>query len=212
MYSNPYIVLFCLTVVSLITFTWTITFDLPPSEHDDPAESSDERQKETVLFQCYTLSWILLLLSTIAVGKAQVGGLYFITYWSVGLWFACALASVETVFGVHTPKTHSRLQSRSRSRSGERQHPGYYGEATERTPLTHDQDDEHNGAQGSYTENGRENGHGKAEGEDGPVNWWLLQFLLVVPAPVVIVAHIGNMLLDATSQTLADGNSKAAGK
>lgn len=194
-------------MVSFVTFTWTITFDLPPAEHDDPAESSGERQKETVLFQCYTLSWILLLLSTIAIGQAHIAGVYIVTFWSCGLWFACVLASVETVFSVRNiPERRSRSPSSSRSRSRERDEP------TERTPLTHEQDNEHYGAQGPYTEMGRDNGDQQATKGDGAVNWWALQFLLVVPIPAVLAAHIANILMDALSQTLSDGSSKTFGK
>lgn len=79
--------------------------------------------------------------------------------------------------------------------------------------MGHDQDNEHNGAQGLYTENGSDRDRRKAfEDDDSAMGWWLLQFFLVVPAPVIMAAHIGNILLDATSQTLADGNSKALGK
>ncbi len=44
------------------------------------------------------------------------------------------------------------------------------------------------------------------------MGWWLLQFMLVVPAPVIMAAHIANLLLDAMSQTLSDGNSKPLGE
>ncbi|EKM76026.1 hypothetical protein AGABI1DRAFT_122907 [Agaricus bisporus var. burnettii JB137-S8] len=207
-YSHPYIVLFCLTAVSFVTFTWTITFDLPPAEHDDPAESSEARQKETILFQCYTLSWILLLLSTIAIGKVHIGGIYIVTFWSCGVWFACALASMETVFSVRdVPTTRSHNRSRSRTRSSSRSSYRGRDEATERTPLTREQDSEHYGARDPYPENGHDNADQKVV-KAGAVNWWPLQFLLVVPVPVVLSAHISNILMDSMSQTLADGSSK----
>ncbi|KXN85136.1 hypothetical protein AN958_11676 [Leucoagaricus sp. SymC.cos] len=206
-YSSPYIVLFCLTTISFLTLTWTITSDLPPSQHDDPTESLPEAQRETVLLQCYTLSWILLLLSTIAIGKAQIGGLYLVTFWSIGLWLACSLGSLETLFEVkNIPRGFSRLNSRSRRRAR------YSHEATERSPLNrhHDNDNEH-GVRGSYTET-ENNVRGRSKDREGRgeggIDWWLLQFILVVPAPLILTAHIGNLLLDATCQTLADGNSK----
>lgn len=119
-----------------------------------------------------------------------------------------------------TPKSkaHSRLRSRSRSRSTSRststsrsRQRRRHEEATERTPLTRDQDNEHNGSQGLYGDE-REMRRELGEKEGDTTGWWLFQFVLAVPAPLIMAAHIANMLLDATSQTLADGNSKAVGE
>lgn len=155
------------------------------------------------------MSWILLLFSTIAIGKAEIGGLYFITFWSLGLWLACAMTSVETVFSA---KNSNRVFSPSRSRSSSRSSHSHHHrreEPSESTPLNQEIDSEH----GGYTENGDRRNRRKYLDFDhgGKIDWWLLQFIFIVPAPVIMLAHIANMALDATSQTLADGNSKVAG-
>lgn len=77
--------------------------------------------------------------------------------------------------------------------------------------MTREQDSEHYGARDPYPENGHDNADQKVV-KDGAVNWWPLQFLLVVPVPVVLSAHISNILMDSMSQTLADGSSKIFGK
>lgn len=113
---------------------------------------------------------------------------------------------METVFSVRNiPERRSRSPCSSRSGSRER------GDPTERTPLTHE-DNEHYGAQGPYTEAAREHGDQKVMKDDGAVSWWALQFLLVVPIPAVLAAHIANILMDSMSQTLSDGSSKTFGR
>ncbi|KAJ3571738.1 hypothetical protein NP233_g3556 [Leucocoprinus birnbaumii] len=209
-YSSPYIVLFCLTSVSFVTFTWIIAYDLPAAPHDDVVESSAENQKEIIILQSYFLSWILLLLSTIAIGKSEIGGLYLVTFWSLGLWLASSVRSLDTIFSVrHLPTAFVPIEHRSRSGS-----PSSYGprihheEPTEQTPLVQGQDNGH----GGYTENdsgSREHDESHKREDEKLIDWWSLQFIFTVPAPVILAAHIGNLLLDATCQTLADGNSKA---
>ena len=171
-----------------------------------------ENQKETILLQSYFLSWILLLLSTIAIGKAEIGGLYVITFWSLGLWLACTLGSIETVFSVKNPnRVFASSRSRSRS-SSQSSHSHHYRreEPSESTPLNQEIDSEH----GEYVGDSGQRSSGSANHnfeDERRIDWWLLQFIFVVPVPVIMLAHIANMALDATSQTLADGNSKVAG-
>lgn len=43
------------------------------------------------------------------------------------------------------------------------------------------------------------------------MGWWIVQMLIVVPIPVMLVAHIGVILVDSMAQTLADGGSAALG-
>jgi len=68
---------------------------------------------------------------------------------------------------------------------------------TEITPLLVQQRSANGGGTG---------GDGKG-GEADVVAWWIVQMLLVVPFPVILLAHILVMLIDATGQSVADGGS-----
>lgn len=122
------------------------------------------------------------------------------------MWLACAMGSIEAVFSV---RNSDRVSAPSRSRSSSRSSHHHREEPSESTPLNQEIDSEHSG----YTENGGQRSATKHLDIDhgGKLDWWLLQFIFIVPAPVIMLAHIANMTLDATSQTLADGNSKVAG-
>lgn len=116
------------------------------------------------------------------------------------------MGSIEAVFSV---RNSDRVSAPSRSRSSSRSSHHHREEPSESTPLNQEIDSEHSG----YTENGGQRSATKHLDIDhgGKLDWWLLQFIFIVPAPVIMLAHIANMTLDATSQTLADGNSKVAG-
>ncbi|KAL1739590.1 putative zinc metalloprotease [Schizophyllum fasciatum] len=51
----------------------------------------------------------------------------------------------------------------------------------------------------------------KAPGEEdsGAIGWWFVQFVLTVPAVVILVAQLALLMLAATDQTLADGSPAA---
>ncbi|TFK39821.1 hypothetical protein BDQ12DRAFT_681281 [Crucibulum laeve] len=200
-YSSPYLVLLsdlCLAYLSLV-----LILRLPISA--PRGFSLPEQQKQTVLIQLYTFTWALLLLSTIAISKANIGGLYFISVWNALVFVACVLGCVEDMFKAHG--TQSELANRPRVRFGappqrveaeeeeEEEEPSEEAEATEHTPLIQ----QHQQPGPSLRRSEKE--------ESGAIGWWILQLLIIVPAPVILVSQIGNLLMDAMAQTLADGSS-----
>ena len=51
-------------------------------------------------------------------------------------------------------------------------------------------------------------GRGKGEVEKlGKTWWWIPQFIVSVPLPVILFAQVTMLVLDAMSQTLSDGSS-----
>ena len=51
-------------------------------------------------------------------------------------------------------------------------------------------------------------GRDKGEAENlAETWWWIPQFIISVPLPVILFAHVTMLLFDAMSQTLSDGSS-----
>ncbi len=156
--------------------------------------SVPEQQKQTILLQTYFLTWVLLLLATIAISKASIGGLYFITGWNMLVFLACCIGCVEGMLGAEgtTP---------------------FLVFVRQPTPLTEEEQD----VEEAPTENTpliprtRHDVHVVGQEETGAIGWWILQMLLVVPVPVILVSHIAVIALSAMSQTLSDGSSAATG-
>lgn len=217
MYSEPYLVL--LTTFSLAYLSIVLVLRLPISRHG----SVPEQQKHTILLQTYILTWFLLLLSTIAVGKADIGGVYFISAWNAVVFIAAVIGCIEGMFGAKGTAGATGEDGEDGTRvvrgvrfegvptgdnegetdRGNRSHSVVVEtEPTENTPLIA----QHRVAARSVAPPVS----GKEEG--GAIGWWVLQALLVIPVPVILVAHIGNLLMDAMAQTLADGSSAATGE
>jgi len=78
-------------------------------------------------------------------------------------------------------------------------------QADERTPLILREDEAH--MRGVDV-------HGKAEGDVEPLStwWWIPQFLVSVPIPIILFGHVTMLLLDSMPQTLSDGASPWNGR
>ncbi|KAJ7481173.1 putative zinc metalloprotease [Mycena galericulata] len=176
-YSQPGLVF-----ISSFTLTYlTLVFVITPSSNHLP-----ERQKHIMFLQVYILTWLLLLLSTIAVGSG-IGGVYFVTAWNAAVLLACTIGCIENMFGAQgSYQVYRRVRM------------VHYGalpqqadtEATESTPLIH------SSAPVAPTKE-----------ESGAIGWWILQLILAVSVPVTLVSHIAVLLIGAMAQTLADGSS-----
>ncbi|KAJ7074088.1 hypothetical protein C8F01DRAFT_1099195 [Mycena amicta] len=129
---NPYIVHSRPSLVLASSFTLaylSLVFVITPSSNHLP-----EKQKHVMLVQTYILTWILLVLSTVAV-DAGIGGLYFITAWNAAVWLACLIGCVENMVGAQG--------------SGDPPHRFFRRGATESTPLiTRVRDEDESGAIG----------------------------------------------------------------
>ncbi|KAG6382055.1 hypothetical protein JVT61DRAFT_692 [Boletus reticuloceps] len=167
-----------------------------------------EQQKLSVLLQLYVFTWVLLVFSTVVLRSAEIGGTYFITAWNLCALLGCIAALAEATTnacgfeeaedGSETYIGPARYQAISTEEDGDGQQSSHRivedPEPTETTPLV---PREHSRIQSSD------------EGQ-GAIGWWILQFLLVVPLPVILVFHISITLLGAMNQTLTDGNSPAS--
>ncbi|KAJ8697185.1 hypothetical protein PTI98_006984 [Pleurotus ostreatus] len=210
-YSSPHIVLIssiALTYLSLSTILNT------PVRWD--GRVLPEQQKHTVLLQIYILTWLLLALSTVAIKTADIGGVYVVTIWNSLAWLGYILSGLEEILGARGTtvwEIHAEEAERTRLVRGVRydaipqneEHEGHPQEVetepTEITPLV---------AQQRARSRTPHSDDLKSE-ENGAVGWWILQFLAVVPLPVILFSHIGIILLGALPQTLADGSSATVG-
>lgn len=176
-----------------------------PSGHN--LLSVPEQEKLTVLVQSYILLWVLLLLSTVAAWTWRVS-LYFITIWHFFLLLALVLGYCEVLVGARGTREDVAAGARRMVRGiryqvDESVPPDAHGirhgvevetEPTEITPLIVQRPPDHK------------------EGEvPGAVGWWIAQVLIAVPIPIILLSHVGILLLDGLSQTLADGSSAALG-
>ena len=92
-YSHPYLVI--VSSLSLAYLSTVLFLNLPiPGHYVLP-----EQQKLTILFQTYSLTWLLLLASTIVLGKLHIGGLYFISAWNAVVLLGGALGCLEGITG-----------------------------------------------------------------------------------------------------------------
>ncbi|KAJ7766790.1 hypothetical protein B0H16DRAFT_1522499 [Mycena metata] len=192
---NPFIIYSDPTLVVVSSFTLTylsLVFVVTPRSNHLP-----ERQKHIMFVQTYIFTWILLVASTVAVDSG-IGGTYFVTAWNAAVLIACMIGSVENMLGAQgsyeVPHRFFRrarydavpqLEAESSSQAVEAE-----AQATEATPLI----------QSSSPPT-------SAKDESGAIGWWILQLALAVSVPVTLVAHIAILVIGATAQTLADGNS-----
>jgi hypothetical protein len=195
-YSQPLLVL---TSSLALAYLSVVLFLRLPSGARGPHMA--ENQKLTVLLQMYILTWLLLLPSTFAVGKLRVGGVYFVSAWNAVALLGGVLGFVEVM--LRSPVVERERVVRFISPEGEDNEEGEEhepeAEPTEHTPLIQQQPlipRLHPAIK---------------KDEGGAIGWWILQVLVMVPVPVILVLHITVLLLGASPQTLADGNSPAIG-
>jgi len=177
-YSSGYTVSACLTSMALLAM------------HVPLASLSSWRpipqQKSILLLETYALWWILLVFDTVLVDKNKVGGFYIITFFHVASFLALLVTLVE-----HLRLPSARHQSFDEHEGAEAEEHGEENH-TETTPLIRR----------------RQDAAHKADAQEGEhYAFWIVEYLLLVPFPVILVAETAIMLLGALPQTLADGNS-----
>jgi hypothetical protein len=214
-YSHEYLVIISTLTLAYLSLVLTLKLPLVPGRALLP-----EQEKQVVLNQMYILSWFVLLLATIALGKLKLGGVYFVTVWNgvvflgVAISYAEALVGAKGTRGAYTPDGHSATRGARFEEDETREDlAGHNADrdvtlvetepATETTPL--------------MGRSGRSEGmhsHSKTKGgeADSAIGWWLLQLAIVVPFPVILFAHIAVLLLPSLHQTLSDGSSPTIGK
>jgi hypothetical protein len=203
------------------------------------APGSDRQRKLASLLQSYALLWALLAASTVLSSRLGMGGTYFITAWNICLLIGTLLALGEAWLRAG-PRHQGRSdlgevehrESNGADGNDEQRYlvrgvryevggtdtgarDGETGEdlrvagvvetePTEITPLIAQQRREvHDYYHGDEVD---------ASEEKAELAWWILQMGVVVPVPLVLIAQIGLLLMNASAQTLVDGNSPISGE
>lgn len=161
-----------------------------------------EQQKHAVILQTYVLTWLLLLGSTIVLAKLKIGGVYLISAWNAVVLLGSIVGCLEGITGAKSLSKQSVEIEEGIDEGGiipDSTDAEHEADATEETPLIRS----HRRSLGKAAEKGDE--------DDCAIGWWILQLLFVVPAPVILVSHVGVFTMGALSQTLADGSDPAIG-
>ncbi|KAL5525905.1 hypothetical protein ACEPAG_7243 [Sanghuangporus baumii] len=185
---NPFIVYSSATVVfaSLLTLSLLSTYIvLELFSYFLPVP----QQKSMSLVEVYIFWWILLVIATVFAGRSHIAGLYFVTFFHAG---ALAALLVDFIEHFTLPSALGRSSRRATAAmNDEEEEVGGAEESNERTPL--------------LAQNGR--AIKKSDIDEGNViGLWLVQYLLIVPFPVILVTQIAVMMLNALNQTLVDGS------
>jgi hypothetical protein len=137
--------------------------------------------------------------NTVLVNKKKIGGLYIITFNHIATFGALVVTLLEH-FKVHrmgNQQSSSQPLESTEEREGHDTHEESTENGhTETTPLIHRRRDT------TDTTNVREGG-GRP--------FWVLEYLLLVPFPVILVIQMATMLLGSLPQTLADGSPSLFG-
>ncbi|KAI0796781.1 hypothetical protein C8Q75DRAFT_742209 [Abortiporus biennis] len=91
-HSHPYVVL----TVSLATAYLGLV--LPLAVFNSIFPSPQSTQKLAILLELFFLTWIFLVLETVAVSKLLAGGLYWITAWYMSVWVGTLIALGEAAY------------------------------------------------------------------------------------------------------------------
>ncbi|KIM36881.1 hypothetical protein M413DRAFT_448815 [Hebeloma cylindrosporum] len=206
-YSSPYIILFsiCSLGYLVLLYTLTLPYSLPFYHSKDSSIPSESLiQKHTIFFHLYAFTWILLVLATLGITRLSpgLGGGYLISIWSLCVGAGCILVVIEDLVspGPRRSNEYEELEGGVEDEGSipRRSHHQEAAEVDETTPLI-------------SRENGERSGdvHGKVEGDVESLStwWWIPQFLLSVPIPIILFGHVTMLLLDSMPQTLADGAS-----
>lgn len=216
-----------LTLTFVITLPSSLPFRHIKHQQLRPGTpSSTQDQKYTIFIHLYIFTWVLLVLSTVGITTLHpsVGSGYLITVWNTGVATACLLVVIEriilTYLGLYTATPANPIvgvyEELERAASNAQHFDHSYartGNIDERTPLIPRENVDENDA--SLLPSLRDlSGEEDVSGGGGTLAtwWWIPQFLVSVPVPVVLFAHTIMLVLDGTSQTLADGSSPYIGK
>lgn len=149
------------------------------------------QQRSVALLESFVFWWILLVADTVLMGNAEVGGLYFFTFFYAGSLAAVVLGLLEHVeLPVALPKSaRHKLVNDFVDEEGT-------DNTDERTPL--------------LSQNGLSIEREDAD-EDNQVGLWFMQFLLSVPFPVILVSQLAIVFIHSLSQTGTDSETPGTG-
>ena len=156
------------------------------------------KQLFVVLVELYGFTWFLLVGATILTRRINIAGLYWIAFWNASLLVAVVLGMSESLWGkskVGGLILHRREgEGDQGTQTGEQQET----EASETTPLLQ----QHASQTSSES---------LASDEQDKDFWEIFQFILSSAAPVLNLATIYSIWINAMPQTIPDGGSVGIG-
>lgn len=182
-------------------------------------------QKLAILLEFYLLTWLLLLISTVAIQKLHIGGVYWVALWNIGAWIAADVALLESIKREKKDDAHIRNgglrlsldeNEEDVNEDGRRLVRGIGYEAptngadanegvevetepTEITPLLHQRIEGQVQVQ-------------SADIDDEEHGWWILQMFAVMPLSTLLIFRVTLLLVNCLNHTLVDGSSPNTGK
>lgn len=200
----------------VLTFPSSVPFYSPTYHALALAATQAQRQKHTIFFHLYILTWIFLVLATVGITKLQppLGSGYLITMWNIAAAIACILVVIESFvlssIGFRPPTVGLDTEYRNQAEGGSNTafiRPSISSD--ERTPLISRNYTERHGHDGSLLPSLQDLSGEADEKETAPLAtwWWIPQFFVSVPVPIILFAHVAMVVLDGMAQTLADGSS-----
>ncbi|OBZ69777.1 Vacuolar membrane protease [Grifola frondosa] len=230
-HSRPYAVL--ITFLTLAFLAIVFPLQVLPALLPSPPIS----QKLVIGLELYFFTWVLLVISTIAIQKRSIAGLYWVTVLNIAAWIASGVSLVE---GVLREKQEGELvgeaiaeqeingeggdAARTLVRGILYEAPPEHGEEpsteprqepeeietepTEITPLIH-QHRRRSASGGEYVTVDVARDKAKVDEEYG---WWILQMVVLVPLPALLLFQTELLHLNALMNTLVDGSGPATGE
>ncbi|KAF9047881.1 hypothetical protein BJ165DRAFT_1344476 [Panaeolus papilionaceus] len=216
-YSSPYLIL--LSALSLTYLVQTYILAIPHSfPFFSPSPSSSwkhhltphQQSKHITLHALYIFTWLLLLLSTLGITQLHPGiaSGYLMSTWNTVVGLACVMGAVESGVAV----ARGRKDEESDSDSEEEDEDGEDGVYDELEGNGRARRGAH--APAAHDERAPLLRNDSAPPLPGPMGkeregidsiWWLPQFLVSVPLPVVLFGNVAMLVLDGMSQGVVDG-------
>jgi hypothetical protein len=146
--------------------------------------------------ELYGFTWFLLVGATILTRRINIAGLYWIAFWNASLLVAVVLGMSESLWG--NGRAGKLIPHRRESEGDQGTRPGEQQEteASETTPLLRQH--------ASQTSS-------PVPDEKGKNIWWILQFIFSSTAPVLNLATIYSIWINAMPQTIPDGGPVGIG-
>jgi hypothetical protein len=158
------------------------------------------QDKHVTFLHLYLLTWVLLVFTTFGITylKPGLGGGYLMSAWNVCVGLSIMMAGIAGVVTAGHEEYRAVGDEAYEELDGENTTEAVT-EPDESTPLI----------QRSSSNLRRDNG--EAETLAGTW-WWIPQFIVSVPLPVILFSHVAMLLLDAMPQTIADGSPAVSGQ
>lgn len=182
-------------------------------------------QKLAVALEVYALTWVLLVLTTVAIDRRGLGGIYWVTVWNASTFLAAGVALVESGWrksgvdlgaGSAQPSAGPRLVRGVRYDAPIRQGDGADGpgddtiaeaeeietDPTEITPLMQQP------LTGEYAVN---TGVAELKAREEEYGWWIAQVVVSIAPVALLLSELGNLAVLSLANTVCDGSSTTVG-